>query len=35
LGVVRIKEAVDERGSSAACEYCGSTSFEGLVDNIA
>jgi hypothetical protein len=32
---VRIKEALDERGSSAACEYCDNTSFEGFVSNIA
>jgi hypothetical protein len=35
LGGVGIKEAVEERGSSAACEYYGNTSFEGPVDNIA
>jgi len=32
---VRIKGAVDEVGSSAACEYYGNTSLEGLVGNIA
>jgi hypothetical protein len=34
LGGVRMKEAVDERGSFAACEYYGNTSFEGLVGNV-
>jgi hypothetical protein len=28
-----MKEGVDEGGSSAACEYYDSTSFEGLVGN--
>jgi len=28
-----MKEAVDEGGSFAACEYYGNTSFEGLVGN--
>jgi hypothetical protein len=31
---VRTKEAVDEIGSFAAYEYCGNTSFEGLVGNL-
>jgi hypothetical protein len=35
LGGVRIKEAVDEIGGSAVCEYYDNASFEGLVGNIA